>query len=59
MFLQRGLSLTHEAVRDWEAKLAPLLSEGLRQRRHSKVGASWYVDETYGYCWQTWWNGVN
>jgi putative transposase len=23
MFLQRGLSFTHEAVRDWESKLAP------------------------------------
>ena len=26
MFLIRGLVFTHEAVRDWEAKLAPLLS---------------------------------
>jgi putative transposase len=23
MFLQQGLSFTHEAVRDWESKLAP------------------------------------
>jgi putative transposase len=47
MFLQRGLIFTHEAVRDWEAKLAPLLSDVLRKRRHGTVGASWYVDETY------------
>jgi putative transposase len=47
MFLQRGLIFTHEAVRDWEAKLAPLLSGVLRRRRHGAVGASWYVDETY------------
>ena len=33
MFLIRGLVFTHEAVRDWEARLAPLLAEGLRQRR--------------------------
>jgi len=33
MFLIRGLVFTHEAVRDWEAKLAPLLTEGLRKRR--------------------------
>src|SRR5918993_221507 len=33
MFLIRGLVFTHEAVRDWEAKLAPLLAEGLRKRR--------------------------
>src|SRR4051794_33520555 len=33
MFLIRGFVFTHEAVRDWEAKLAPRLAEGLRQRR--------------------------
>ena len=27
MFLERGLVFTHEAVREWEAQLAPLLSE--------------------------------
>jgi hypothetical protein len=38
MFLQRGLVFTHEAVRDWEAKLTPLLSATLCKRRHSAVG---------------------
>src|SRR3954469_21119175 len=47
MFLVRGLVFTHEAVRDWEAKLAPRLAEGLRQRRAGKVGRCWHVDETY------------
>jgi putative transposase len=47
IFLQRGISFTHEAVREWENKLAPLLSETLRKRRHGAVGQSWYVDETY------------
>jgi putative transposase len=47
MFLQRGLSFTHEAVRGWERKLAPLLSDTMRKRRHGAVGPSWYVDETY------------
>jgi putative transposase len=47
MFLQRGLIFTHETVRAWERKLAPLLSEALRKRRHGAVGKSWYVDETY------------
>ena len=46
MFLQRGITFTHEAVRKWEAKLAPLLGEALRKRRHGTVGQSWYVDET-------------
>src|SRR3954470_4661188 len=47
MFLIRGLVFTHEAVRDWEAKLAPRLAEGLRKRRASKAGRCWHVDETY------------
>jgi putative transposase len=47
MFLQRGILFTHEAARDWEAKLAPLLGKARRQRRHGTVENSWYVDETY------------
>src|SRR4051795_3074156 len=47
MFLIRGIVFTHEAVRDWEAKLAPLLAEDLRQRRAGKAGRCWHVDETY------------
>jgi putative transposase len=47
IFLQRGISFTHEAVREWESKLALLLSETLRKRRHGAVGQSWYVYETY------------
>jgi putative transposase len=34
-------------MREWEAKLAPLLGEALRKRRHGAVGHSWYVDDTY------------
>ncbi len=47
MFLTRGIMFSHEAVRDWEAKLAPVLAEDLRRRRRGKAGRSWYVDETY------------
>src|ERR1700685_3185768 len=47
MFLIRGIVFSHEAVRDWEAKLTPALAEGLRRHRHGKAGCSWYVDETY------------
>jgi len=47
MFLERGVVFTHEAVREWEAKLAPVLSETLRKHRRGKVGRSWYGDETY------------
>ncbi len=50
MFLQRGIIFSHEAVRDWEAKLAPVLAQEFRRRRHGKGGARgrhWHVDETY------------
>jgi transposase-like protein len=50
MFLLRGIAFSHEAVREWEAKLAPVLAGELRRRRHGKGGARgrhWHVDETY------------
>ena len=45
----RGIEVSHEAVRDWEAKLLPVMGDELRKRRHGTrrgSGASWYVDET-------------
>jgi len=47
MFLVRGFEFTHEAVRDWEARFAPLITQQLRSTRKGKAGRSWYVDETY------------
>lgn len=47
MFLERGLEFTHEAVREWEARFAPLLTDVLRRERRGALGPSWYVDETY------------
>ena len=47
MFLERGFVFTHEAVREWEERFAPLLTERLRGNRRGKAGRSWYVDETY------------
>lgn len=38
MFLQRGIIFTHEAIRNWEVRLAPLLSKALRKRHDSAVG---------------------
>ena len=49
MFLVRGLVFSHEAVREWEAKLTPALAEDLRRRRRGKAGRSWYVDEQVRY----------
>ena len=36
-----------------QAQLAPLLSETLRKHRRGRIGCSWYVDETFRYCWPT------
>ena len=47
MFLQRGFEFTHEAVREWEARFAPLMADQLRARRRGQAGTSWHVDETY------------
>src|SRR5262245_46580788 len=47
MFLLRGFEFTHEAVRDWEERFAPLLAEQIRRKRKGKVGRRWYADETY------------
>src|SRR6188508_945781 len=38
MFLVRGIVFSHEAVRDWEAKLTPALAEELRRRRRRHIG---------------------
>ncbi len=46
MFLMRGYEFTHETVRDWEERFAPLIAEQLRRKRKGKVGRRWYVDET-------------
>ena len=47
MFLERSFVFTHEAMREWEERFAPLLAEHLRAKRRGKAGCSWYVDETY------------
>ena len=51
---ERGFVFTHEAVRDWEARFAPLMAEQLRAKRRGQTGQSWYVDETYVKVHGTW-----
>ncbi len=46
LFLERGFTFTHEAVRDWEARFAPLLAAQLRAKRCGTAGGTWHVDET-------------
>jgi putative transposase len=44
----RGIEVSHEAIRDWEAKLLPVMGDALRKRRHGThrgAGISWYLDE--------------
>ena len=47
MFLEHGFVFTHEDVREWEERFAPLLAERLRARHRDKAGRSWYVYETH------------
>lgn len=46
-FLLRGFEFTHETVRLWEERFAPLWVEQLRTKRMGTVGKTWHVDETY------------
>ena len=41
LFLLRGFPFTHEAVREWEERFAPLLAEQLRRQRQGKIGRRW------------------
>jgi transposase-like protein len=47
MFLERGFVFTHETVREWEARFAPLLTARLRAKRRGQGGTKWHADETY------------
>ncbi len=58
IMLLRGFTVSHEFVRQWEAKLLPVMGEVLRKRRHGagrSSGQSWYVDETYLKVHGRWW----
>ena len=47
LLLQRGFEVSHETIRVWEFRFAPLVSENLRSKRRGTAGVSWYLDETY------------
>ena len=46
LLLLRGFEISHETIRTWELRFAPLVSENLRAKRRDTAGASWYLDET-------------
>ena len=41
MFLEHDFEFTHEAIRDWKARFAPLMADQLRARRRGQAGRSW------------------
>jgi putative transposase len=48
IMLLRGFNVSHECVRQWEAKLLAVMGEALRKRRQGSArssGRSWYVDK--------------
>src|SRR6516164_2889344 len=47
MLLTRGFTVTHETVRVWEERFAPLLTAQLKVQRRGKAGRRWHGDETY------------
>ena len=47
MFLVRGIVFSHQAVRDWEAKLIPAWPKSAAAADTATSARSWYVDETY------------
>jgi putative transposase len=55
MFLTRRFTFPHEAVREWEARFAPLRAERLRAKRRGRGGVLWYADETYVKVQGRWW----
>lgn len=40
MFLERGWEFTHEAVREWGTRFAPLIAEQLRTKQREQAGRS-------------------
>ena len=47
LLLERGYEVTHETIRGWAFRFAPLFAGQLRARRRGRAGESWYIDETY------------
>ena len=45
LLLERGYEVTHETIRGWETRFAPLLGERLRAKRrgHASLYRSWFL----------------
>ncbi len=58
IFLERGFGFTHDAVREWEERFGPPVTERLRARRRGRAGRSRSVDETPSNVPGRWWSGL-
>jgi transposase-like protein len=47
LLLQPGFEISHETIRAWEFRFAPVISDRLRTKRRGTAGVSSYLDETY------------
>ena len=47
VFAVRGFRFTHETVREWEERFAPLITAKLKAKRANQFSEKWRVDETY------------
>lgn len=46
LFHERGIHISHETIRQWNIKFAPLLTEELRHREPRR-GSRWHLDEMH------------
>ena len=46
LLLQRGDAVTHEPIRNWACRCAPLWADPLRAKRRGRAGVAWSIDET-------------
>ena len=46
LLLERGFGVTHETIRSWEFRRAPLWADRLRAKRRGRAGVSGSIDET-------------
>ena len=46
LLTNEGITISHETVREWEAKFAPVIEQDLREQRKGEASKSWHVDET-------------
>lgn len=46
MFEGEGITFSHETVREWEEKFAPIIEQELEIERKGQTSKSWFADET-------------